>query len=118
MTPIRPDLLSSLPGLVVARVSAALPDLAQCSTMAGKLDLSTLKSISARAPAVLVSHLGIGATRAFSGPEWHYSARLAAFVLTRDRPGLQRDVAAANIVQVLMSMIPGATWGVDGQGPA
>ena len=120
MSDPRPDLLSALPGIAAARIAAVLPDLAQCDTMAGRLDISMLTATSFRAPAVLVSRLGIRTARPASGTQWHYACRMAAFVLTKHRLDADRDVALANIVQVLMQLIPGTTWrqADPGIGPA
>lgn len=43
---------------------------------------------------------------------------MAAFVVTRDAPGLGRDAAAVSICQTLLSRIPGAAWQIEGLGPA
>lgn len=120
MSDPRPDLLAALPGIAVARIRELLPDLAQCSAMAGRLDLSAVLSTSIRAPAVLVSRLGVRAARPASGTQWHYAVRMAAFALTKHSTGLDRDAALGAIVQVLMQVVPGTTWrGADpGIGPA
>lgn len=120
MSDPRPDLLSALPGIAAARIAQLLPDLAQCDTMAGRLDLSAVTAVSIRAPAVLVSRLGIRAARPMSGTQWHYACRMAAFAVTRHSLASDRDWALANIVQVLMQLIPGTTWrqADPGIGPA
>lgn len=118
MSDPRPDLLAALPGLIAARIHILLPGLRQCEGMAGRFDLDELKTVQARAPAVLVSRLGSTMPRPLAGPHYIYALRMAAFVVTRDALDLQRDLAAASICQALLQRIPDAAWGLGGVGPA
>lgn len=115
---MRPGYLADLPGLIAARIATHLPELRQCEGMAGRFDLAELQTVAVRAPAVLVARLGSSMPRPLAGPHYIYSLRMAAFVVTKDVPGLARDAAAAAICQALLQRIPDATWGIDGLGPA
>ncbi len=117
-TPPRPDLLSALPDLVAARIALALPGLRTCRGMAGRLDLDTLKAQGIAAPAVLVSQLGARQGERKGGPHQLYDVDMSAFVVTKDAMGLPRDIAAVNICQALLSLIPEAAWNEPGLGAA
>jgi hypothetical protein len=111
VTDTSPDLLATLPEVIAARIRVALPGLRDCRGMAGRFDLDQLKARGVAAPAVLVSRLRIRQDATLAGPHVTWTAQMVAFVLTRDELGLPRDVAAANIVQVLLRLIPDQTWG-------
>ena len=111
--------LADLPGAIAARLHQLLPGLRQCEGMEGRFDLDELKSVTARAPAVLVARLGSSMPRPLAGPRWHYDLRMAAFVVTKDALGdPKRDLAAAAICQELLIRIPGTTWGLADCGTA
>lgn len=114
----RPDLLAALPELVATRIHTVLPGLRTCRGMAGAFDLEELKRQSLAAPAVLVSCLAVTPRQALAGPHRTWTAAMAAFVVTRDAPGLKRDAAAAAIVQTLLGLIPDNHWAEPGVGPA
>lgn len=112
------DLLARLPGLAADAIRAAAPGLRDCGPHAGRFDLAELKAFSARAPAVRVALLSVGAEARAGGPQRRWTARLAAFVVTRDAPGLDRAASAAAIVQRILLLADGARWGVAAFGPA
>lgn len=115
---IADDFLATLPGVIAAQLHQLLPGLRQCEAMEGRFDLDELKTVTARAPAVLVARLGAAMPRPLAGPHWHYHLRVAAFVVTKDALDLKRDLAAGTICQALLQRIPGATWGLAAAGPA
>lgn len=115
---MRPGYLADLPDLIAARIHEVLPGLRQCAGMAGRFDLAELQTVSTRAPAVLVARLGSSMPRPMAGPHYIYALRMAAFIVTKDAPGLGRDAAAASICQTLLQRVPDATWGIEGLGPA
>lgn len=117
-TPPRHDLLAALPDLVAARIHTVLPGLRTCRGMAGAFDLEELKRQSLVAPAVLVSCLAVTPRKTLAGPHRLWTAAMAAFVVTRDAPGLKRDAAAGAIVQALLGLIPDSHWAEPGLGPA
>lgn len=106
------DLLATLADVIAARVHAALPGLRDCRGMAGRFDLDQLKQRGVAAPAVLVSRLRIGQDVTVAAPHFLWEVQMVAFILTRDQLGLPRDVAAANIAQVLLRLIPDQVWGL------
>lgn len=115
---IADDFLAKLPGVIAGQLHELLPGLRQCEGMEGRFDLDELKTVTARAPAVLVARLGATTPRPLAGPHWHYHLRMAAFVVTRDTLDLRRDLAAGTICQALLVRIPGATWGLAECGDA
>jgi hypothetical protein len=108
---VAPDFLAALPDRVADAIKAVLPDLADCRGIAGRLDTDALKRQGARAPAVLVSRLRLTQEPAFAGPVQTYTLQMAAFVLTRDVPGLLRSTSEGVITQALLALVPDSTWG-------
>lgn len=113
-----PELLAGLPAHVAAAIAAALPGLREAEAHAGRFDLDELAAFTARAPAVRVALLRVGPGREMSGPSIQREARLAAFVVTRDAPGLPRDRAAAAIAQRLLTLIANNRWSLADLGQA
>lgn len=107
-----PDLLARLPGLAAARIKEALPGLRQCQAMAGRLDVDRLKEKGIATPAVLVTRLRCRQDKTYGGPLPTYRVQMAAFILCKDELGLARDLAAANIAQVLLRLVPDQIWGL------
>lgn len=118
MSEPRHDLLAALPKLVAEKIHRVLPRLRDCRAIAGRFDLDSLKRIGVAAPAVLVSRLGARQAEALAGPHITFELDMAAFIVTKDAPGLQRDEAASNISQALLRLIPENCWGQVGVGAA
>lgn len=118
MTGVPDDLLSTLNDTIAATVKTWLPQLATCKGMAGRLDVDALARDGIKAPAVLISRLGARQMRGTSGPQPAFALDMAAFVVTKDALGLQRDAAAANICQLLLMRIPNRVWGLEDLGEA
>lgn len=110
--------LSELPEIVATRIKAVLPDLATCKGITGRLDLDEVQRNAFATPAVLVSRIRIDHARTLGGPHRVYRVMMAAFVLTKDTLGLPRDVAATNIAQVIMQLLPDCRFGRAEFGPA
>lgn len=109
--------LSTLPEIVAARIHAALPDLVTCKGIVGRLDLDEVQAKGFATPAVLVSRLRLDQGRDLAGPHRVYRVVMAAFVLTKDTLGLPRDMAATNIAQVILQLLPDARFGRGDIGP-
>lgn len=118
MSVIRPDLLSDLPEMIAGEVKTVLPELRDCKGMAGPFNLEELKVKGVAAPAVFVSVLGLRPDAGFTGSVPSWKIDMAAYVVTKDSLGLPRDLAAANICQSLLVLIPNKNWGEDGLGEA
>ncbi|MCB1397260.1 MAG: hypothetical protein KDJ98_15130 [Rhodobacteraceae bacterium] len=112
------NLLANLPATVAAKIAAALPGLRECSGMSGGFDLEDLKAQGIAAPAVRVSAMNIRPIGTGAGPHRRWGVEMAAFIITKDALGLSRDVAAANIAQALLILIPDQNWSTTGYGPA
>jgi len=109
-------LLSGLPQTICDEVSFFLPDLKECKPHAGKFSLEELKKRGLAAPALLVSVLGAKQDDTYSGGAHAFMLQMAGYVVTKG--GAVRDIAAANICQVLLSFIPGQRWGQNAIGEA
>jgi len=118
MSDTRPDLLDDMPVLIAAAIKQRLPDLRECEAMAGPFNLEALTQKGIAAPAVLVSILRIRQTELRAGPQPEFVASVSAYVVTKDRLGLQRDAAAAAICQAILPMVEGQTWSDAFIGPA
>lgn len=106
------DLLGTLPAAVAEVVHAALPGLRDCRGMAGRLNVDQVRQMGIKTPAVLISRLRARQDATFGGPHRTFRLQMAAFILCKDELGLQRDLAAANIAQVLLNLIPDHQWGL------
>ncbi len=112
----RPDLLAALPQLVADHIHGWLPDLATARGIVGRLDLAEIQRTGLAAPAVLVSRFGTRLDTTDAGPHHRYLTDMAAFVVTKDKPGLDRNAAASAITQVLLSRLPDANLNEEGVG--
>lgn len=114
-----PDLMATLPATVAGAIHAVMPDLRECRAIAGRLNVEQIRQLGIRTPAVLVSRLRARQDKTYAGPHRTYVLQMAAFILCKDEMGLPRDLAAANIAQVLLNLIPDQQWGlVDDLMPA
>lgn len=118
MSAARTTLLSELPDLIAAKIKPVFPELRQCDGMAGPFNVEDLKASGIKAPAVLVSMLGLRQTEILSGGVQIFAMEMVAYVVTKDAMGLPRDIAAANICQGLLAMVPDKRWGEDDLGGA
>ena len=118
---------------VAAEIKVWIPDLRTCDVHDGRFDLAELKRHALQTPAVLVSCLGTVSIddRGDEGIDSH--RHWAAFVLTRDCPGLPRGEGARNLVDALELLVMRGIveedpitgeqrlanrWGLKGVGPA
>lgn len=113
---VRPDLLAALPGLVADHMHQWLPDLATCKGAIGRIELAEVKRLGINSPAILVSRFGTRIAQTLAGPHRHYLVDLAAFVVTKDALGLDRNTAAATITQALLARLPDLDIATDGVG--
>lgn len=105
-----PDLLGSLPGIVAGVIHTTLPGLLECRGIAGRLNIEQIRQLGIRTPAVLVSRLRGRQDKTLAGPHRMFRLQMAAFILCKDELGLPRDLAAANIAQTLLTLIPDNQW--------
>jgi hypothetical protein len=110
-------LFSDLRPLVCEQIRQILPQLKTCRPQDGKFDLKELKKSAVPAPAVLVSVLGLKPGKQFSATPTHL-LNMAAYVVTRDALGVDREVAALNIMQALVPLLQRQTWAVPALGEA
>lgn len=88
-----------------------LPALKTCGVHDGRFQAAELRRWSLAAPAVLVAWLGTAKAET-PGVRWtDCDQQLAAFVVTRDAPGLGRGEAARNLADWLLLYVPRAHWG-------
>ena len=116
MTAPRSDLLAALPGLIAGKIGTMLPGLRTAEGIVGRIDLAEVNRRGIASPAVLVSWYGGKLERTAAGPQRFWRIDMSAFVITRDVPGLDRNEAAATIVQALLSELPDHCWDEPGLG--
>lgn len=110
--------LKDLPEIVAAKIHLALPDLNTCEGIIGRLDLDEVQRAAFKTPAVLISRLRLDQAPGYGGPHRAFRVMVAAFVVTKDTLGLPRDVAATNIAQVILQILPDCRFGRADIGPA
>ena len=96
-------------------VRAAMPELKDVSGHPGRFDLEELRRTSVRAPAVRIAILGAPRIGEVSDERIRATLSMAAFVITKDAPGLPRDEAAVNITEGLIRLVSLNQWQADGQ---
>ncbi len=111
-------LLSDLPEIMAAAIKLNMPELRECAGISGPFDLARLKGTQIKAPAVMVSLLRARPGAGRTGPQPSFVLECAAYVVTTDRTGLDRDAAALNIAQHLMMWLPNRRWGQNCLGEA
>lgn len=109
---------TDLSSAVVTDLKGKFPALKACATHPGRFDLTEIKRVAIKAPAILVACLGVPKLDEAGTEEKDVELVMAAFVLTKDQKGLPRDVGALNIVEALLTHIPMRKWGMTGLGPA
>lgn len=98
---------------IIARINERLPDLKTCELHGGRFNIEELKRLGRQAPAVFLSALAAPTNTAVGDGRRNITLQLTAFVLAAERPGLCRDVAALNLVEALLMMLPQQTWGLS-----
>jgi len=104
------DLLSLRDG-VAAKLRAELTQLKECVPHPGRFDLTELANHSMLSPSLRIGMLGMQRPDAVHTSETDYPFRLAAYVTTADQPKKPRDVTALEIVNYLLTTLPGRQWG-------
>ena len=95
-----------------------LPALKTCEVHDGRWDAEEVKRWSVATQAVLVAWLGTAKAET-PGVRWtDCEQQLAAFVVTRDVPGLGRGAAARALVDWLLLYVPRSHWGLSDIGEA
>jgi hypothetical protein len=86
---------------IVADFKALMPAIPHIGTHFGPFDLEELQAFVVRAPAVMVSLVGLTRTKQVSSRELDADIHCAAFIVTKTVPNLAADVAALNIAESL-----------------
>ena len=105
------DLFPDLAGRAAAAIHLAMPDLRTCTTRAGAMVAGDVDKLGAASPAVVVSWLEARPAVERTGPQPSFDLGLAAYVITKDRMGVDRETAAAAIAARIMALVPTRTWG-------
>lgn len=110
--------LARFPKTICGMIKTELPDLRKCEPYSGPFDIKELKKSGMPDPSVLVSILGAKSGVTYSGGAQSFMLNMAAYIITRDGLGGDRDLRAANICGALLGLIPGKTWSEGALGSA
>lgn len=94
-------------------LEASVPGLISCETHRGQFDADELSKVCSRAPAFRVALWEIGSVTPTHSGEMDILARFSVAVLTTDKRGTPREVAANALVTALATLLPEQTWGVE-----
>ncbi len=103
---------------VIAAIGTTLPGLHEVAAHEGRFSAESLKRFATRAPGVRVAVLAMEDPKEAASGEIDWRVRIAAFVVTKDEPGLSRDDGALNIAGALATLIAGNRFGLDFAGAA
>ncbi len=103
---------------VMVAIKAAMPNLREVEAHAGRFTLDDLKQFATRAPGIRVAILALENPENTSSGEIDWMVRAAAFVVTKNEPGLKREAGALNIVGALAVLIAGNRFAQAGAHPA
>ncbi len=85
-------------------------------THPGRFNLEELKRMQAsKAPNVLLAILNAPSIEPGDNEQAEIAVSLAAFIVTTDRPGLPKDIAALNLVESIGAIVPNNRWGQTGR---
>ena len=79
----------------------------------GRFALSEIKRLAKKTPALLISCLEIPATNDGAQGDNEHKLSLVIFVLTRDVPGISKDVLSVDISERLVRWVEDKEWGLD-----
>lgn len=88
-----------------------LPGVKGCDAFGGRFDQAALERFGAQTPQIRVAVLRIPSTEWVDTGEFDAVVEMAAFIVTRDEPGLSRDLAALRLVQQVMVKVHAERWG-------
>ncbi len=86
---------------IVADFKTLMPAIPQIEAHFGPFDLEELKAFVVKAPAIMVSLVGLSRSKQVSSRELDADIHCAAFIVTKTTPNLAADVAALNIAESL-----------------
>lgn len=95
---------------ICLEINSMIPDLTRCEPHQGRFDLEELTAVSTRTPAVFVGMLG-GESDDPQGCVIDVDLTLVAYVLTGNKPQIERGAAARAMVLTLLTRVPGQRWG-------
>jgi phage gp37-like protein len=93
--------LSHFRDAIIADFKALMPAVPQITAHFGPFDLDELQAFVVKAPAIMVSLVGLARTKQVSSRELDADVHCAAFIVTRTVPSLPADIAALNIAENL-----------------
>lgn len=96
---------------IVADFKALLPAIPQVMAHFGPFDLEELQAFVVKAPAIMVSLVGLTRAKQVSSRELDADVHCAAFVVTKSVPNLSADIAALNIAESLAGHLSARKFG-------
>jgi hypothetical protein len=108
--------IDELQNAMTAEFKKFLPALQTCRMYSGRFDLQELDAISVKAPALLISFLGIKGIEEAGDARVDLTCQFAAYLVTTDCRELKRDVAAKNMTEAITVWLPNRRFGVQDVG--
>ncbi|MGR6871238.1 hypothetical protein ACU6U9_02770 [Pseudomonas sp. HK3] len=92
------------------RLHEVLPELNTCDVHDGRFDVSELKRISTKAPAVFVALLKVPSTKTNSEDQLEADLSLVAYIVTKEAHKLDKGEAARNLSEAIMILVKNERW--------
>ncbi|NVK42112.1 MAG: hypothetical protein HWE39_12800 [Oceanospirillaceae bacterium] len=103
---------------IKTQLKTQFPELKTCEIHDGRFDVSELKRVSTKTPAMHISVLGLPMSSDQSTEEVNVDASLVIYVITSDQPKLSKGESARNLVEALIPTVSHQRWGVMQTGKA
>jgi phage gp37-like protein len=110
--------LNDFRNAIVTTIKDLMPELRSVETHGGVFGAGELKRFATKAPGIRVALLSVDDPKPQSGGAVQWRAKCVAYVMTKNRGGLKRDVAALNIVTALVAHINDHRFGLTFVTPA
>lgn len=107
---------NTLLNAIVTDLRNRFPDLKTCEVYDGALDSAELARSAVRTPAMFVSPIGIPVIENPGTEQADAVVELAIYVVTKTEPQLPKGVAARNLIDGLLTLLPNARWGLASVG--
>ncbi len=78
----------------------------------GRFNLDELESVSATAPSIFISFLGIKSAKEQEDERVRLNGLYTAFIVTTDARGLDRDTAGKNMAEIMAKWLPNNRFGL------
>lgn len=103
--------INSLLNSIKTQLETQFPELKTCEIHDGRFDVSELKRVSTKTPAMHVSVLTVPKVTDEATEQVNADLSLVIYVITSDQPKLKKGESARNLVESLLPIISHQRWG-------